>query len=143
VRSLCSLAVLLLLCGAAASAADAATEPFVLVAHPDVPRESLDKKTVSRIFLGKKTRWDGGLPVVPVVLREGDLHESFVEAMLDRTASKYEVFWKQAVFTGRGIPPRSFADEAELLAFVAATPGAVGYVSAGTRLKDVKRIVCD
>lgn len=144
-RSLCSLAVLLLLCGASASVADAATAPetFVLVAHPDVPRESLDKKTVSRIFLGKKTRWDGGLPVVPVVLREGDLHESFVEAMLDRTASKYEVFWKQAVFTGRGIPPRSFADEAELLAFVAATPGAVGYVSAGASLEGVKRVVCD
>jgi ABC-type phosphate transport system substrate-binding protein len=145
VRTLYSLTVLLLLAAALAPAATAARDaaPFVLVAHPDVPRGACDEKTVLRIYLGKKTRWEGGLPVVPAVLRDGALHEAFVERMLDRTVSRFEIYWKQAVFTGRGIPPRSFATETELMAFVADTPGAVGYVSRGTPLKGVKVIACE
>ena len=144
-RALIGLTLLLLLGGALAPPLHAADHdhPFVLIAHPDVPRGTCDEKTVRRIFLGKKTRWEGGLPVVPVMLREGDLHEAFVEEMLDRTVSKFEVYWKQAVFTGRGIPPRSFETEEELLAFVASTPGAMGYVSEVAPLSGVKIVTCE
>ena len=113
-----------------------------LIAHPDVPDVECSEKNAQRIYLGKKTRWEGGLRIVPVMLRDGDVHEAFVEELLGRSVAKFEIYWKQAVFTGKGIPPQSFDDEGELMAYVAATPGAVGYVSRGARLRGVKELVC-
>lgn len=115
----------------------------LVVAHPGVPQTELDEQTLQRIFLGKKTRWNGDLDVVPVMLKGGLAHQEFVEGLLDRTVARFVTFWKQAMFTGRGLPPRSFATETELLFFVAQTPGAVGYVSEGTDTPGVKVIAVD
>ncbi len=113
-----------------------------MIAHPDVPDAACSEKNAQRIFLGKKTSWEGGLAIVPVMLKDGETHEAFVEDLLDRSVAKFEIYWKQAVFTGRGIPPRAFDDEAELMAYVADTPGAVGYVSRDAELRGVKEMVC-
>lgn len=139
-------AILVALLCAGGTASTRAQEPeasYVLIAHLGVPTDRCDEKTVRRIFLGKKTRWEDGETVVPVMLRSGALHADFVEDLLDRTAARFETYWKQAVFTGRGIPPRAFDDERELLAYVAATPGAVGYVSRDTPRTGVKVIACN
>ena len=133
--------LLMLVLAAAPSAAD--NHPNVkLIAHPDVPDIACSEKNALRIFLGKKTRWEGGMRVVPVMLRDGDVHEEFVEELLDRSVAKFEIYWKQAVFTGKGIPPRTFESEQDLMAFVAATPGAVGYVAKDVSLLGVKELVC-
>jgi hypothetical protein len=44
------------------------------------------------------------------------------------------------VFTGKGSMPKSFASDAEILKYVAKTPGAIGYVSAGADAAGVKKI---
>ena len=38
--------------------------------------------------------------------------------------------WKKLVFTGKGSMPESVNSEAELVALIAKTPGAIGYISA-------------
>ena len=35
------------------------------------------------------------------------------------------------IFTGKGTPPRSFAEEANMVSYIAATTGAIGYISNG------------
>jgi ABC-type phosphate transport system substrate-binding protein len=115
----------------------------VVVAHRDVPKTELDDQTLQRIYLGKKTRWNSDLDIVPVMLKSGLAHQEFVEGLLDRTMSRFVTFWKQAMFTGRGVPPRSFDTEEELMFYVARTPGAIGYVSAGTATTGLKVIAVD
>ncbi len=116
--------------------------PVKLIVHPDVPDNVCSEKSAERIYLGKKMRWQGGVTIVPVMLRDGDVHKVFVEGLLDRSVAKFEIYWKQAVFTGKGIPPKAFNSERELMEYVAITPGAVGYVSSDTPLRDVKELVC-
>jgi hypothetical protein len=48
--------------------------------------------------------------------------------------SAVESYWQQAIFSGRSVPPLEKASDAEVLAFVRANPGAVGYVSGGADL---------
>lgn len=135
-------ALLLMLLMATAPAAAEEHPDVILIAHPEVPDDRCDHKNTQRIYLGKKTRWTGGVRVVPVMLRDGETHEEFVKELLDRSVAKFEIYWKQAVFTGKGIPPRAFDSEGELMAYVAQTPGAVGYVSRGVTLRGVKELVC-
>ncbi len=47
---------------------------------------------------------------------------------------KSRSFWQSAIFSGRDIPPPKKATDAEVVAFVARYPGAIGYVSRTTPL---------
>lgn len=114
-------------------------EIFVL-ANKGVPDKELQRESVERIYLGKKSQWSDGTRVVPVVLKSGATHTAFVKKFLDRDASQFSTYWKQAVFTGRGMPPKSFESEAELIEFVSNTPGAIGYASFVPTSKPVSRI---
>jgi ABC-type phosphate transport system substrate-binding protein len=127
--------ITILLCLLVAAVATADTG--VIVVHPDVVVDDLDKATLRRIFLGKKSRWSDDTRIVPVTLKEGIVHQWFVEDLLDRTIAKYVTYWKQAIFTGRGVPPRSFATEDELMFYVSQTPGAIGYVATDTDVTQV------
>lgn len=122
ISRLCCLLLLLLLTAQFTLAAE-----VYIVAHRDVVDKELSKKTVERIFLGKKTRWSNGDQLIPVMLKSGELHERFVRRMLSRDATQFNTYWKQAVFTGRGLPPKSFDTLNEMLDYIADTPGAVGY----------------
>ena len=108
--------------------ADRADTSILIIANPDVPAEEIDVDDLERIYLGKRTRWQDDSTVVPAMLKSGDLHEAFVKTYLDRTPSRFVTYWRQVVFTGKGVPPRSFGNEDDLRDFVAHTPGAVGYL---------------
>ncbi len=111
-----------------------------IIVHTNVPTEELENETIERIYLGKLTRWPDDVKIIPVMLKEGDTHETFIVEVLESTTSRFMTFWRQAVFTGRGIPPKSFSSEKELLEYVANTPGAIGYVSHRIVLDGVKHI---
>lgn len=106
-----------------------------IIVNKTVNVTQLDRETVERIFLGKKSQWSDGTKVIPAVLKSGNVHKQFVKKYLDRDASQFSTYWKQAIFTGRGVPPKSFETEAELIDFVSETPGAIGYVSSAPQSK--------
>ena len=122
-------------------AAPCFAENAVVVVNNDVPDSSLNAESLQRIYLGKKTRWSGGKKIVPVMLKSGSVHEAFVEELLKKAVSKFNTYWKQAVFTGKGIPPKTFENEKDLLEYIAETPGAIGYISARTKVSGVKIIL--
>jgi ABC-type phosphate transport system substrate-binding protein len=136
-------AVLLLLLLVSGRAAPAAAAGVVVIANPDLPTERIDTKALQRIYLGKLTRWENDEAVVPVMLESGPAHETFIRDYLDRSAHRFVTYWRQMVFTGKGTPPRSVDSEREMVAYVALTPGAVGYVSDATVLDGVKVLAVD
>ena len=115
-----------------------ASADLLIIVHPALSGEAIAGKDLQRIFLGKKTIWRDEATLVPVMMKEGPLHDEFVEDYLDRSVSRFVTYWRQMVFTGKGIPPRSFATEAELVEFVSRTPGAVGFASPGADVQSVK-----
>ena len=66
---------------------------------------------------------------VPVTLKGGPAHEVFLRNHLGESPDHFRAQWRKAVFTGQGAMPRGFDSESALIEYVAATPGAVGYVS--------------
>ena len=115
----------------------------VVVANPDLAEDVIARKDLQRIYLGKRTTWSDRTSIVPVMLKSGPLHEEFVEDLVGRSEHRFATYWRQMVFTGKGIPPKSFADEDEIISFVKATPGAVGYVSPSTDATGVKILTVD
>ena len=47
-------------------------------------------------------------------------------------------YWLQVIFSGRGVPPPEKPSDKDVIAYVKAHPGAIGYVAATTATDDVK-----
>jgi ABC-type phosphate transport system substrate-binding protein len=67
-----------------------------------------------------------------VLLKSGAVHEAFLKDYVGKSDSALETYYRSLVFTGKGSMPKAFATDAEVVAFVEKTKGAIGYVGAGT-----------
>ena len=111
----------------------------VVISNSSVPENTLNSKDLSSIYLGKKSTWSDGSKIVFVVLKD-DACASFYKDYVGKSESQFNTYWKKQVFTGKGKPPREFDSAKEMVDFVAATKGAIGYVPAGTGISKVKNI---
>jgi len=61
-----------------------------------------------------------------------------LKAYLGKNDSSLQAFYRGLVFTGKGSMPKALNSDAEVVAYVAKTRGAVGYVSGGASTEGVK-----
>jgi ABC-type phosphate transport system substrate-binding protein len=119
------LAVLLLMLTLAATAA----AEVVVIGHPGLSK--LDGATVQRIFTGKVIEV-GGVPVTAVnAIAGSSVRREFLERIVEQNEEKYTAYWTVRRYIGKGAPPRELPTSAEVIRFVMATPGAVGYIDDG------------
>ena len=108
---------------------------YVVIVNEANGVAALSSEELSRIFLKKANRWQNGLDVVPVDLPESaPAREAFSVGVHRKTVGAVRAFWQQQIFSGRAVPPAEKASDEEVVAYVRATPGAIGYVSGGAPL---------
>ncbi len=123
---------------ASAGAAPAARHVIV---HPESGVSQLSPADMESIYLGKKTLWESGKKIMPVLLNEDNpTTKAFIETVLNKTIDQYRSYWKRRLFSGGGAVPRSFSSSSELIDFVAKTPGAIGVVDVAPKDDRVKLI---
>ena len=81
------------------------------------------------IFTGTRSRFDDGGRAIPVTLKGEPVHEVFLHHYIRNSPEEFRTRWRKAVSTGQGSMPKEFGSEVDLLDYVEATPGAIGYVS--------------
>lgn len=118
--------------------ATARAQDVVVVANRDAAVSQVTSGELREIFTGVRSRFHNGTRAVPVILKGGPAHEVFLRNYIGESPDEFRTGWRKAAFTGQGAMPREFASEDALLLYVAATPGAVGYVS---RLSENDKIV--
>jgi hypothetical protein len=105
-----------------------AQETVVIIANKSVKSSDVSAADLKDVFNGDKNSFSDGSHVVPVTLKEGPVHEAFLKKYVGKTDSAFRAAWRSLVFSGQGSMPKTFDTEAALTDYVAATPGAVGYV---------------
>lgn len=88
---------------------------------------SMSKNDIQKIYLGKKTTWDNGKTIKVAALRKGTIHDEFLKDFIKKAPSAFTLYWKKAVFTGTGTPPKFFDTESDLMKFISENPDAIGY----------------
>jgi len=117
----------------------AASPTPIIIVHPDNPSTEIDPRFLSRVFLKKKTEWPDGQIIKPVDLKPSTpVRQAFSNDLLGRTVPEVKVYWQQNIFSGHKVPPPELDAEEEVVAYVLRNPGAIGYVSSGTRIGDSK-----
>lgn len=120
---------LILLLGSLGAWSAARAQDVVLVANKGLHISEITDADLRGIFMGTRTRFADGSHAVPVTLRGGPVHEVFLRNHVGENPEEFRAEWRKMVFTGQGAMPKAFDSESALIEYVAATPGAVGYVS--------------
>ena len=94
-----------------------------VIAHPSVV---LSAEEVRELFMGEK-QLAGRLRLVPV--DNGSQQADFLVKVLQMDPTRYTARWTKKAFREGLSVPMDKGSDAEVAAFVRATPGAVGYVS--------------
>ncbi len=114
--------------GEAADRAAGAGAAWVLVVNPTNPVRELPREEVERIYRRNRRYWDNDTTVLPINLPPRDpVREAFSAEVLHADDAAMALFWNRKYFQGI-LPPAVLRSAQAVRAYVAATPGAVGYL---------------
>ncbi|MEO8705027.1 MAG: phosphate ABC transporter substrate-binding protein [Kofleriaceae bacterium] len=120
-----SLLVVLVLVVARPATADPPT--FKVIVHREHSAGSIDRELLRNAYLKKTLAWtSGGQIIRPVDL--SSVREQFTHDVLKKTPAQLRSYWSQQIFSGKGVPPTAYDSPRAVIAYVAAHPGAVGYI---------------
>ena len=99
-----------------------------MVVHPSVVGTNVHRGDLAAVFLRKAARWGTGAPAVPVDQSgTSPVRNAFSQAVLGMPVATAVQYWQKQMFQTNPLrPPAVKASDAEVIAFVAKTEGAVG-----------------
>ena len=110
-----------------------------MIVNQENPVESMKRSEVSKLFLKKIRTWEHGVVVLPVdLVGTSPVRDKFSREVHGKSVTTVKNYWQQQIFSGRNAPPPEKSSDAEVLAFVKASPGAIGYVSGEADVEEVK-----
>jgi hypothetical protein len=132
------LAGLCLSFGAAPQAIDVTGDVKVIV-NPSVGASEVSSEDLKAVFLAVKTNIAGS-QVEPVLAKSGRAHDVFLKGYLGKSDAALIAYFRGLVFTGKASMPKVCDSDAEIVAYVAKTKGAVAYIGAGVAAEGTKTL---
>jgi ABC-type phosphate transport system substrate-binding protein len=110
-------------------ATDTVTADVVAVVSAKSPVNVLSKNQVADIFLGRTSRFPDGRQAVPIDEAEGAAaRDEFYNSFTGKSSAQIKAHWSKIIFTGRGQPPKTVANSAEVKKLLAQSANAIGYI---------------
>ncbi|MCB2183784.1 MAG: hypothetical protein KQH63_17280 [Desulfobulbaceae bacterium] len=116
-------------------------DDVALVINNNNPLSSISRRTADLIFHGKKTKWINGEYISVLVNNSQEVYSVFCQKVLKKNPRQYLLYRKKILFTGMGIPPMVKKDDEAVIAFIAKTRNAIGFIdkkSLDSRVKELK-----
>lgn len=101
-----------------------------VIANSSVTADSISSGYLKSVYLRERSILGDGTHVEPVLAKSGGAHQAFLRQYLGKSDQALQMYYDTLVFTGKGSKPKALGSDAEVVAYVARTRGAIGYVSA-------------
>jgi ABC-type phosphate transport system substrate-binding protein len=116
-------------------------QSYKVIVNKANPNVTLTTKEVSNFFLKKKTKWDNGEKVLPIDLNSRSaVRQSFSKEVIGKSVGAVKSYWQQYVFAGKGNPPIEKNSDTDVINYIKAHSGSIGYVSPQADISDVKEL---
>jgi len=90
---------------------------------------TLDAKAAKKLFLGKTSKVSGTTRVVLVGQTDNSPTKAeFTKKITNKSLGKYKAYWSKLIFSGKAVPPKELASDADVIAFVSKNANAIGYI---------------
>lgn len=109
-----------------------------VIANQSVRVDTISAEELKSVFLEERHSLGDGTHVEPVLAPQGAAHETFLKQYLSKSDDALQTYYRSLAFTGRGSIPKALASDIQVVAYVARTRGAIGYVGSDVRTDGVK-----
>jgi hypothetical protein len=117
---------------------------LVVVGNLSGPPGSMKMAELKSTMMGEKQRWKDGKRVVIALMKTSTpLGRVISQKIYDMTGDELNKYWLALVFQGKALAPNFFNTPADLEAFVAQNPGAIGILNKSSSSGEVKVILVD
>jgi ABC-type phosphate transport system substrate-binding protein len=118
-----------------------AQEGYKVIVNPSNSLSSLNKTELANLFLKKVSKFSNGTSAQPVdQIESSQTRNSFSNSILKKNVAAVKSYWQQQLFSGAGVPPDEKKSDNDVIEFVKANEGAIGYVSSSANTSGVKVI---
>lgn len=111
-----------------------------IIANPSVKADAISAQEIKSVFLEQRNSLRDGTHVEPVLSRGGPAHAALLKNYLGQNDDALQNYYRTLVFTGKGSMPKALHTDEEVVAYVAKTRGAIGYVGTTVTLDGVKTL---
>jgi ABC-type phosphate transport system substrate-binding protein len=126
----------------AATASAGGAQDFQVIVHPSVRGTKITRSNLSALFTGKTSQWGDKSRAMPVdQSANAPVRRAFTAAVLGLSMGELQMYWQRRVASDRLFPPPIRGTDQEVLDYVAATSGAIGYVAPDTALPESVRVI--
>ncbi len=122
------------------ASANALAGDVKVIANPSIKADKISGAELKSVFLEEELSLADGTHVEPVHEKDGAVRKAFLREYLNRPDDDLQMYYRALVFTGRGSMPKELSSDAEVVAYVARTRGAIGYVSMESATDGVKTL---
>lgn len=114
---------------------------YKVIVNPANKQITITAHDLQAIYLARKQAWDSGDTITVVALPDDSAAMSaFLKAVVEKSVPQYQAYWREKLFSGKAVPPRTFKTTDEVVAFVVANPGAVAVVEAAADVKGMTAV---
>lgn len=118
------------------------SQDFQVVVHPSVQGTRISRTNLSALFMGKTSRWGDKAQAMPVdQSAKAPVRRAFTVSVIGLSMGELQMYWQRRVAADRIFPPPIKGSDEEVLRYVAATAGAVGYVGPETAIPEGVKLV--
>ena len=126
----------------AMTASASGTQEFQIVVHPTVQGTKISRANLSALFTGKTFRWGDKAQARPVdQSARAPVRRAFTAMIIGLSMGELQLYWQKRVATDHVFPPPTKGSDEEVLRFVAANEGAIGYVGADAAIPESVKVL--
>ena len=112
---------------------------LVVVVHPANPADSLSRREVVDLYMGRTQYFaDGNLVLRLDQPPESENRKNFYRGLVNRTVAEVNAYWAKLLFTGRASPPQVVSDSDAVRRAVSRNVNAIGYLDSADVDETVK-----
>ena len=109
-----------------------------VIVNKSVTETSISSSSLGNIYSLVETKWSNGSKVVVFDYSSDNNTKSSFYKYINKEALSLKKEWMRKQLTGEAKAPQLFSSDDEVLAKVASTPGAIGYVKSAVTNSSVK-----
>ena len=119
-----------------------AQDALRVIVNPSVPGASIDRKALADIYLKRVSRWSSGMIIEPIDQSAGaPLRTRFSPMVFSQPTVWVTTQWLRQMTERKGFPPAVKTSDQDVIAYVAKTKGAIGYVGVDPPLDETVKVL--
>lgn len=115
---------------------------LTVISHQKGAPAQMKMSELISVFMGEKDRWSDGTKVTIVLMKTTTpIGKETCKKVYSRSGNSVLQYWNLQSFAGKSQLPTMFNSTAELEAFVAENPGAIGIIDKVSSIPDTKTVL--